>query len=246
MRNEGELRVYPSPADVATALAQQFVAAAHVAIGSRGRFSVALSGGTTPKATYALLAAPPFAKAIDWSSVEIFFGDERCVPPDHEQSNYRMAREAFLGPLAIPDAHVHRMRGEDDPPRAAVAYRDDLVATLGEQPRFDLVMLGMGPDGHTASLFPGSDPLTDDAQLVRAVYSSSQSQWRITLTPRAINAARAVVFAVEGAGKAKTLAAVREGPYDPTALPSQIIAPTDGTLIWLADDAAASASERAG
>ncbi len=230
--------MYDGPAGVATALADLFVLRARDAIAARGAFAVALSGGTTPKATYTLLTQAPYADAVDWNAVQIFFGDERCVPPDHDQSNYKMAFGAFLGPLGIPSNHIHRMHGEDDPAVAAVAYRDVLVAELGAHPRFDLVMLGMGPDGHTASLFPGSDPLTDDAKLVRAVYSESQSQWRITLTPAVLNAARTVAFAVEGAGKAKTLAAVREGPYDPKTYPAQIIMPVDGELIWLVDKAA--------
>jgi 6-phosphogluconolactonase len=238
-RDAGTLRVFDAPADVAAALADTFLATARDAIAERGSFAVSLAGGTTPKAAYALLAQGPRANAIDWNAVNIYFGDERCVPPDHEQSNYKMANGAFIRALAIPDAHVHRMHGEDDPANAARAYRDDVIASLGAQPRFDLVMLGMGPDGHTASLFPGSDPLTDNDALVRAVYSQSQSQWRITLTPALLNAARAVVFAVEGSGKTATLAKVREGPYDPITYPSQIIAPTDGTLTWLADKAAA-------
>lgn len=238
-RNAGTLRVFDTPAEVAAALADLFVDAARAAIAARGRFTVALSGGTTPKATYALLAQAPYTSAIDWESVEVFFGDERCVPPDNEQSNYKMAYEAFIGPLHIPPEHVFRMHGEDDPAQAASAYKVQLCAELGDRPAFDLVMLGMGPDGHTASLFPGADPLAQDDRLVRAVYSKSQAQWRITLTPRVINAARTVVFAAEGAGKKETLAAVREGPYDPVKLPSQIIAPADGELIWLVDRAAA-------
>jgi 6-phosphogluconolactonase len=238
-RTPGDLRVLDTPADVAKALADTFERAARDATQTRGHFCVALAGGTTPKAAYALLAQSPYRESVDWSSVHIFFGDERCVPPDHEQSNYRMARETFLEPLGIAPSQVHRMHGEDEPAQAAAAYRDELIATLGELPRFDLVMLGMGPDGHTASLFPGTDPLTDDAALVRAVYSNSQSQWRITLTPRVLNGARAVVFAVEGAGKAKTLAQVREGAYDPAQFPSQIVAPVKGTLTWLVDRAAA-------
>lgn len=238
-RTAGDLRVFESPALVAQALAECFAQHAREAIEARGHFAVALAGGTTPKAAYALLAQAPYRETIPWDGVHIFFGDERCVPPDHEQSNYRMARETFLAPLQIPDDHVHRMRGEDEPAVAAAAYHNDVVATLGDAPRFDLVMLGMGPDGHTASLFPGSDPLAEDHLLVRAVYSQSQAQWRITLTPRVINAARAVVFAVEGAGKAKTLALVREGPLDPTMFPAQIVAPVKGTLTWLVDRAAA-------
>ncbi len=238
-RESGELRVLDTPADVAKALADVFVACGAEAIGARGRFIVALSGGTTPKAAYQLLATSPYRTALDWNKVEVFFGDERCVPPEDAQSNYKMARDTFLRAVGIPDANVHRMRGESDPRDAALTYRTELITLLGDTPRFDLVMLGMGPDGHTASLFPGANPLDEDATLVRAVYSTSQKQWRITLTPKVINNARTVVFAVEGASKTQTLKAVREGPYDPSNLPSQIVAPNDGHLIWLVDRAAA-------
>jgi 6-phosphogluconolactonase len=238
-RESGELRVFETPADVAKALADVFAECGRHAINERGRFTVALSGGTTPKAAYELLATPTYRSALNWKQVEVFFGDERCVPPDDPQSNYKMAHNAFLAAVGVPDSNIHRIRGEDDPADAAAAYRTKLVNVLGNTPQFDLVMLGMGPDGHTSSLFPGSDPLDDDAKLVRAVYAPSQKQWRVTITPRVINHARTDVFAVEGAGKARTLKAVREGPYDPSKFPSQIVAPNDGRLIWLVDRAAA-------
>jgi len=244
-RTPGTLRVFDTPADVARALADLFVDRARDAIAQRGHFAVALAGGSTPKATYTLLAQAPYADAIDWAKVLFFFGDERCVPPDDDQSNYKMADRTMLGPLCIPPEHIHRMAGEDVPEHAAAVYRIDLVATLSPNPHFDLVMLGMGPDGHTASLFPGTDPLSGDEHLVRAVYSQSQQQWRITLTPRVLSGAHTIVFAVEGAGKAQTLAAVREGPYDPEKYPSQIISPVHGELIWLVDAAAAAALTRA-
>jgi 6-phosphogluconolactonase len=239
MRSPGELRVFDTPAQVAAALADAFVEAARNAFLAHARFNVALAGGTTPKATYTLLAQPPYSDAIDWNAVHFFFGDERCVPPDHEQSNYRMADLALFEPLGISDEQVHRMRGEDDPAQAAASYRDDLIATLGAQPKLDLVMLGMGPDGHTASLFPGANPLTGEDELVRAVYAPSQSQWRITLTPRVLNAAQTVIFAAEGTSKTAALKAVREGPYDPSHFPAQIVAPLSGELIWLVDRSAA-------
>ncbi len=238
-RELGMLYIYETPAEAAKSLADLIVEYGASAIEGRGRFVISLAGGTTPKAAYALLAQAPYCDAIDWSAVEILFGDERCVPPDNAQSNYKMAYDTFIGPLNIPDAHVHRMRGEDDPQHAAIDYRAVLVDVLGEEPSFDLVMLGLGPDGHTASLFPGQNPLTEDEQKVRAVYAESQSQWRITLTPSVLNSAQAVCFAVVGAEKAAILAAVREGPYDPTKYPAQIIAPPDGELIWLCDKAAA-------
>lgn len=236
-RNAGELRVLADASAVAQALAQAFIDAGKNAIASRGVFHVALSGGTTPKAAYTLLGSPANRDALDWSNVHIWFGDERCVPPDSDQSNYKMAREAFLDAVQIPTWQVHRIRGEEDPAKAAEWCRDGLVAALGARPRLDLVMLGMGPDGHTASLFPGSDPMTDSGNLVRAVYSESQQQWRVTFTPDVLNAGRKVVFAVEGATKKDMLAQVREGPYDPVTFPSQIIAPADGELIWLVDKA---------
>jgi 6-phosphogluconolactonase len=238
-RNPGELRIYPAPADVASALAGLFLERARAAIAERDNFAVSLAGGTTPKAAYQLLAGK--RDAIDWNAVQIFFGDERCVPLDHEQSNYRMAREAFLEAVGIPESNVYRMRGEDDPAEAARRYRDVLTGALGDAPRLDLVMLGMGPDGHTASLFPGTDPLTDSGELVRAVYAPTQSQWRITLTPNVLCAGRTIAFAVEGAGKTATLKDVREGAFRPEHYPSQILQTTGNELLWLVDTAAAGA-----
>ncbi len=148
-----------------------------------------------------------------------------------------MAEEAFLRAVAIPEANVHRMRGEDEPNAAARAYASVLRS---EAPRFDLIMLGMGPDGHTASLLPGTDPLTDDALLVRAPFVEQVDMRRLTITPRVINSARLVVIATEGSPKAAALAAVREGPHDPVRYPIQIVAPTDGRLLWLVDREAAS------
>ena len=236
----GTLFVYQTPADVAKALADFFIDQARNAIEARGRFVVALAGGTTPRTTYALFTQAPYCDAIDWDAVEFYFGDERCVPPDNDQSNYKTAYDAFLGPMRIAPEQVHRMHGEDDPQQAALAYRRDLAQTLGDEPSFDLVMLGMGPDGHTASLFPGENPLTDDEERVRAVYATSHNQWRLTLTPSLLNASLAVVFAVTGADKNAALTAVREGPKDPTKYPAQIICPpNESTFVWLADGAAA-------
>ncbi len=150
-----------------------------------------------------------------------------------------MAKDAFLDAVGIPSKNVHRMTGEDDPAQAARDYAGLLIETMGDEPRFDLIMLGMGPDGHTASLFPGSDPLTDDDRLVRAVFVQKLSVHRITLTPRVINNARSVLIAVEGLPKAPVLYAVREGPYDPQIHPVQIVAPRDGRLMWYVDEAAA-------
>ena len=216
--------------DAARACAERLAAQA------RAGGSIVLTGGSTPKHAYEIAAE----LEPDWSRVDVWWGDERQVPPDDERSNYRMARTTFLDAVAIPAANVHRMRGEADPAAAAREYADLLSAELGNSPCLDLVLLGLGPDGHTASLFPGSSPETDSDALVRAVYAESQAMWRITITPKVINAARTVAFAVEGEEKATILAAILEGPYDPVVHPAQIVAPSPGRLLWLADRAASS------
>jgi 6-phosphogluconolactonase len=234
----GELLVYADAGAVAHALADYFVATGERAIAERGKFTVALSGGNTPRAAYELLAADPLRANLSWSNVFIYFGDERCVPPDDERSNYRMAREAFLDAVPIPSANIARMRGEIDPGLAANEYASILRAELGGMPQLDLVMLGLGEDGHTASLFPGIAQEVGEHSLVEAAYAQSQAMWRVTITPKLINAARRVVFAVEGVAKARALAAVYEGPRDPKTYPAQLVQPSSGELTWLVDEAA--------
>lgn len=233
------LRIFPDAEAVTAALAQTFVESAQTAVAQRGLFDVALSGGTTPKAAYQRLAAEPLRSQVDWSRVFVYFGDERCVPPEDAASNYRMAYESLLGAVPIPTENVFRMRGEADPAIAANEYASLIRAHMGGHPHFDLVLLGLGEDAHTASLFPGSLLDAGDESLVRAVYATSQAMWRITLTPEAINAARSVVFAVEGAAKALALQSVLEGPRDAARWPAQIVQPAHGTLTWLVDEAAA-------
>lgn len=212
---------------------------AHDAIAARGACHVALSGGSTPKRLFQRLAALG-REALPWDRVVLWWGDERTVAPDHADSNYRMARETLIAPLAL--THVHRIEAERDPAEAASAYEADLVATLGDPPELDLVWLGMGPDGHTASLFPGSPALLEGHRLVVANPVDSPltrgPTTRITLTARAINAARHVRFLVAGADKADTLAAVIAGPRRPATYPSQMISSRD--LVWFVDEAAAS------
>lgn len=236
----GEMRILPDAAAVARALAETFVAAGAASIAERGEFRVALSGGKTPRAAYELLAGDELSGKLYWSKVYVYFGDERCVPPDDPLSNYRMAREAFLDRVPIPAENVHRMRGEIEPGFAANEYASQLRADMGNVPHFDLVLLGLGEDGHIASLFPGSSPDLEATSLVRAVYAPSQAMWRITLTPLVINAARSVAFAVEGEQKARALAAATEGPRDAEKIPAQIVHPASGRLEWLVDEAAAS------
>ncbi|MFY9630865.1 MAG: 6-phosphogluconolactonase [Candidatus Cybelea sp.] len=240
MSERGDLQVCADSADLAQALANLIVTAANTAVDERGAFHIVLSGGNTPTAAYELLAGNVLRAAVPWEKVSVYFGDERCVPPDDERSNYRMATRAFLDAVPVPRGNIHRIRGEIDPGQAANEYASTLRANFGSAPQFDLVLLGLGEDGHTASLFPGSDPDLDDGALVRAVYAQAQDMWRVTITPAVINGARRVAFAVEGTDKAPALAAVYAGPRDPIAYPAQIVSPTSGALTWLVDEAAAS------
>jgi 6-phosphogluconolactonase len=235
----GNLLVLETPELVAEALADKFVEAARSALEQRGSFFVALAGGTTPKAAYELLAREPRRSKIDWKNVQVLFGDERCVPPQSEESNYNMAAGALLRSVDIPNQNVHRIHGEDDPVRAASQYATLLVEMTGRPPALDLILLGMGADGHTASLFPGPDPRVNEQQFVRAVYVDKLRAHRITFTPLVINNAAHVVIAIEGLPKAPALYAVLKGPYEPSVHPIQIISPKHGTLTWLVDRAAA-------
>ena len=240
--------VLPTAEALAEDAAQRFARAATDAVHSRGEFMVALSGGNTPRRLYARLAAPPTASAVPWSEVAVFWSDERCVPPDEAASNYRMAREALLDHVPIPAAHVHRIRGEHDPVTAARAYEETLRSALrtplgpprdAPGARLDLVLLGLGDDGHTASLFPGGPDFTNGDSWVVAHYVAAVSQWRVTLTPVIINAAAEVLFLVSGGSKAAIVHRVLEGPQRPHELPAQLIAPADGRVLWLLDAAAA-------
>src|SRR5215213_11632312 len=232
------VHVYDNPEDLAEAAAREFAARADEAIGERGRFAVVFAGGSTPKATYEALARD-YAHRIDWSSVHVFFGDERGVPPDHEDSNYRMAREAFLD--HVPVGSVHRMQGELPPGEAEEAYEQDLRNFFGteELPRFDLILLGIGGDGHTASLFPETSALEVHDRWVVANPVLKLETTRITLTVPVINAARAVYFLVAGEGKAEPVAKILEGDPDPREYPASLIQPANGPT-WMLDRAAAS------
>jgi 6-phosphogluconolactonase len=235
---------YPDPAALYTAAAERIAAVAREAIAERGLFSIVLSGGETPRGLYALLATPEWRDRLPWAQTLVFWGDERPVGPDDPQSNYRLAATTLLDHVPVPAAQVHRIRGELPPEEAAEAYSQVLarVCTLGpgERPRFDLVLLGLGADGHTASLFPDSPALEALAErLVAANPVPSLGATRITLTAPTINNARQVIFLVTGAAKAEAVAAVIEGPPRPTQLPAQLIAPRSGGLVWLLDEPAA-------
>jgi 6-phosphogluconolactonase len=227
--------VLPSAEDLAEAGAEQFREAAVEAIEARRAFRVALSGGSTPRAIHARLAAPPLRDAIDWSRVLFFFGDERCVPPDSDRSNYRMAKETLLDPLGIAREQIFRMRGEVEPKSAAAEYSKTLEATGGQV--FDLVFLGMGPDGHTASLFPGTRALEARGS-VAANWVPAQKEWRLTLTLSTLNAARRVVFLVGGAEKAGPATAILTRARGYRKYPAALVRPKEGSLLWLLDEGA--------
>lgn len=231
------VHVYESPEKLAEAAASEFAAKAAEAIEERGRFAVVLAGGSTPKAMYGILARD-YSDSIDWSKVNVFFGDERTVAPDHEDSNYRMAREALLDHVRV--GSVHRMRCELPPDEAVAAYEEQLREFFGseELPQFDLVLLGIGGDGHTASLFPETPALEVQDRWVAANPVPKMDTIRITLTVPVINAARSVVFLVAGEDKAEALKEILEGDADPREYPARLIQPPAGPE-WMLDRAVA-------
>jgi 6-phosphogluconolactonase len=240
-----EIRILADANAIAQTAAAEFLEAAKQAVREKGSFSVALAGGSTPKALYGLLMNNPVLQAmVPWSKTQFFFGDERHVPPNDTESNFRMATEAMLAKAPIDPKQVHRIKGEKrNAAQAAGEYEEDLRASFGlaegELPRFDLVLLGMGPEGHTASLFPGTKALTEERRLVVSNWVGKLYTDRITLTPPVLNNAARVIFMVHGAEKAPALKAVLEGPYEPDQLPAQIIKPKEGKVLWLVDPTAA-------
>lgn len=240
-----KVEIFNTPELLARSAADAVVRCAEDAKRSRGCFSLALCGGETPLKLYSLLASADYSKRLDWSSVHLFWGDERCVPPAHPESNYRAARELLLDRLPLPAGNIHRMRGELEPAVAADLYEAELNhffrtgKGVMRPPRFDLLLLGMGADGHTASLFPGTAPLRERSRWVIAHYVDPRRGWRITLTPVVINAAAAVLILVSGRVKAAALQAVFTGSYRPDDLPIQIVRPESGNLRWKVDCEAA-------
>src|SRR3989454_8228404 len=241
-----EIRILNGLPELFQAAASEFITLAVEAIRSKGKFCVALSGGSTPRGLYTLLANQP-QHSIPWEKIYFFWGDERHVPPDHPDSNYRMAWETLLSRVPVAATQVHRIPAEmPDADAAARAYEVELRDVFGARgllaegrPRFDLVLLGMGADGHTASLFPGTAVVHETGRWVAAPWVPKLDAHRITLTPPVLDAAAAVMFLVAGHDKAETLRAVLEGPILPDRFPSQVVAPTGGDLVWLVDQAAA-------
>ncbi len=237
-----DLRIFQNLEFLSYAAAQLFFDQAEQSIKDRGRFLVALTGGSTPERLFQLLAQDKSGK-IDWNKTHAFWGDERCVPPDNPESNYGMARELLLRHVNIPDANVHRIQGELGPLKASEDYGrvlEQFASPPSRWPRFDLVLLGMGEDGHTASLFPGSPVETHGpTEAVTAHYQDRPAE-RVTLTPPVFNTARLVLFMLVGGNKALTLSKVLSDTHQPQLYPAQRIGPEDGKLIWLVDQAAAS------
>lgn len=244
--SDPHIKVLSTPAEIAAEAAERIVAAAHEAVTHEGSFSIALSGGSTPKGLYQLLASPEYKDRMPWADTEVFFGDERCVPPDHKDSNFKMAHETLLSKVPIPPTSVYRMKGEIEPGAAADEYEQLLLERFGVEAGIDVVLLGMGDDGHTASIFPHTPATRETRRSVLGYFaenSSTGKSWRITLTAPFINRSRQVMFLIAGASKAARLSEVMEGPRDPERLPSQLIAPTDGELVFLLDAAAAGMHE---
>ena len=243
-----QIYVCATPEETLTAAAQfllQRTATSHV---NNGTFSLALSGGSTPRGLFRLLAADPYRSQLDWESFRIFWGDERSVPPDHPESNFRMAKEALLDHVPLASHHVFRIEGEQSPEEAAALYEKVLQTQfqLSENlpPRFDLILLGMGPDGHTASLFPGNPVLKESHCLVAAPWVEKFHAHRITLTLPVLNAAKDVLFLVTGKDKAQAAKSVLQGPFDPDRYPAQLVKPHHGNTTWLMDKEAAGLLEK--
>ncbi len=238
---KAEVRVLGGLDDLSRAAALEVIEQARRAVQERGQFVIALSGGSTPRSLYSLLADDPsFRTRVPWERIRFFWGDERHVPPDHPESNYRMAREAMLSKIPIPSEDVHRIKAENpDAQQVAEEYEDELRTFFrlkaGDFPRFDLVLLGMGPDGHTASLFPGTEALHERKRLVVANWVEKFQAYRITMTLPVLNQAAFVLFLVSGAVKAETLRLVLEGEGRKDPFPSQLVRPTNGRLLWLVD-----------
>lgn len=224
--------------------ARRFASLASEAVAARGRFTVALSGGSTPRSLYQLLATPEWRENLPWSAIHVFWGDERHVAPDHADSNYRMASEALLAHVPIPTENIHRMRGEvADAGLAATEYEEELRRVFElkneEWPRFDLILLGLGNDGHTASLFPETEALAEHSRQVVSQWVEKLATVRLTLTYPVINHAASVIFLVSGGDKAETLRTILETDAPITQFPAKGIQPIDGKLYWLIDQAAA-------
>lgn len=239
--NGARVEVWRDVAEVSERASELLIGIAREAIKARGEFTLALSGGSTPQALYKLLASEEKAARVGWRQAHVFWSDERAVPPEDAQSNYRMAHETLLAHVPVLPEQVHRMCGEDEPELAAEAYAAELEEHFGVgDPRFSLILLGMGADGHTASLFPHSDLLSETTRTVAATYVKQLASHRLTLTLRTLNAAATIIFMVTGEAKAAALKEVFASKANKDdLLPARLVRPSQGELIWLVDEAAA-------
>lgn len=235
------IQIYPDFEALSRAAAELLVEQARQAIAARGRFSVALSGGHTPKRSYEILAQPPYRDQVDWSKVHVFWGDERCVPSSDPRSNERMARQALLNHVPIPAAQIYAMGGSGSPQELADRYEAVLKAYFaGQPPRLDLVYLGLGDNGHTLSLFPGTPVLEERQRWVSAVHVAEQDMYRVTMTAPFANQANVLAFVVSGTDKAAVVKQILEGSSNAPRLPARLIQPVNGELRWLLDRDASS------
>ena len=237
------VEIYQDVDTLSQAAARYVVSIANESIVTHGRFTLSLAGGSTPKKLYALLASEPYRDQINWALVEVFWSDERCVAPDSEDSNYHLAEEVLLSKVPIPASQIHRMPADAaDRDAAAQRYTEEMQRALGTNgiPSFDLMQLGMGPEGHTASLFPHQASLKEQQRLVIPVDVPKPPPPRLTCTPPLLNAAVHVLFLVTGQDKADAVAAILEGEHNPDEYPAQIIKPANGEVTWMLDSAAAS------
>jgi 6-phosphogluconolactonase len=246
---EPDIIICPDAAELNRRAAELFIQRAGEAATRSGRFAVALSGGSTPKALYSLLATPGFADRIPWPKVNLFWGDERCVPPEHPESNYRTVRESLLTKISIPSENIHRMAGEKEPGVAATEYENELKTFFqflqSAPPRFDLILLGLGEDGHMASLFPGSEALKETKRLVVANFVDKLNAHRLTLTLPVLNESAQIVFLVAGKSKANIVKELLVTRPTIAKFPAQRIQPVDGALTWfITRDAAAELQTR--
>lgn len=243
-----DVKILADAKELAKAAAELFIQIVGSTVAQKGTCRVVLAGGSTPQALYSLLASEPYSEQVAWDRLHIFFGDERCMPPDYPDSNYRKAYQSLIRNVPLLPENIHRIPAELEPERAAERYEEKLLAyfssqidpTEREAASFDLVLLGMGDDGHTASLFPGTPVIHEDTRWVAAQYVDKLGAWRITLTPAILNRSAHILFLVSGAGKSDTLQHVIYGSYQPERYPAQIIQPDSGSVIWLVDEAAAS------
>ena len=235
-----QLIIRKNPTELAKTAADFITKRINEVLKTQARFTIALSGGSTPKALHELLAKPPYVEKIPWAQLHVFWGDERYVPIDDEQSNAGMAYDTLLGHVYTPEEQIHIWRTDLEPDAAAADYDQVLHEYFNDRgPTFDLVLLGMGDDGHTLSLFPGTEVVHEQTAWTKAYFLTQQNMFRLTLTAPIVNRASCIVFLVAGPKKAEPLKEVLEGDYNPNKYPSQVIRPIDGELVWLVDEKAA-------